>query len=639
VRSPREFRFRAAQEAGDLCLFALPPALPPGGQPTSRPFPEPARVADTLRGTAYAAQVLTLAEGLLEHRFPLLGLTIETGPEIDWRRDYANGVSTGLSYSRIVPYLDFARAGDHKVVWELNRHQHLPLLAQAFLLSGRREFLDEAFRQLETWIDQNPFLHGINWASALEAAFRGLSWAWLWLMAGAEMPEALRHRFWTALYRHGRFIERNLSVYFSPNTHLLGEAVALHALGTMFPGLPHARRWAEVGGRIVEEQMQAQVRPDGSHFEQSAYYHVYALDFFLLHQLLAQPPAEYTARLGRMAEYLHALMGPSGLLPLLGDDDGGRLFHPYGERERFGNATLATCAALFRRPEWLLPDSDFDSQAAWWLGERVGEFRGLPPGEGPSSRLFGDAGVAIMASAGAHIVIKAGPFGAGSAGHSHSDALSLVARRGAEETLIDPGSYTYTADPAERDRFRGSMAHNTLRIDGRDQAIPAGPFRWREKPDVSIAAWSASPDRDYLDASCSYAGFRHRRRALFLKRERLLLLLDSVDGPAGEHLLEQFWHPASLAEARRLSTSGTAEILEGWRSHALCSREASPALRVARRGGLPMDVAAVLDLSETPSNHEVKLLAESGDVAIEWGNLRVRFPRETGDSFQIHPRA
>jgi hypothetical protein len=53
-----------------------------------------------------------------------------------------------------------------------------------------------------------------------------------------------------------------------------------------------------------------------------------------------------------------------------------------------------------------------------------------------------------------------------------------------------------------------------------------------------------------------------------------------------------------------------------------------------------MDVAAVLDLSETPSNHEVKLLAESGDVAIGWGNLRVRFPRvETGDSFQIHPRA
>jgi hypothetical protein len=608
-------------------MFALPPTLPRGGQPTARPFADPARVADTLRGTPYAAQVLLLAEGLLEHRFPLLGLTIETGSDIDWRRDYANGVSTGTSYFRTVPYLDFARVGDHKVVWELNRHQHLPLLAQAFLLSGRREFLDEAFRQLESWIDQNPFLRGINWASALEAAFRSLSWAWLWVMAGTEMPEALRHRFLTALYRHGRFIERNLSVYFSPNTHLLGEAVALHALGTLFPGFPRARRWAEVGGRIVQEQMEAQVRPDGSHFEQSAYYHVYALDLFLLHQLLAHPPAEYTARLARMAEYLHALMGPSGLLPLLGDDDGGRLFHPFGERERFGNGTLATCAALFRRPEWLLPDSDFDSQAAWWLGDRVDEFRGLPPGAGGASRLFRDAGVAIMASADVHIVVKAGPFGAGSAGHSHSDVLSLVARIGAREALIDPGTYTYTADPAERNRFRGSMAHNTVRIDGRDQAVPAGPFRWREKPDTAIAAWSASPNREYLDASCAYGGFTHRRRVLFLKPEQVVVVLDSVDGPAGEHQLEQFWHPASLPEARRLSSSGTAEVLEGWRSHALCSREPAPVLRVAYRGSLPIDMGTVLDLSGTPSNGEVKLLTEDDDVVLEWGALRVRFPR------------
>jgi hypothetical protein len=626
VRSLKEIRFRVAQEAGDLAMFALPPTLPPGEHPTARPFADPARVAETLRGTAYAAQVLLLAEGLLEHRFPLLGLTIETGPDIDWRRDYANGVSTGTAYFRTVPYLDFARVGDHKVVWELNRHQHLPLLAQAFLLSGRREFLDEAFRQLESWIDRNPFLQGMNWASALEAAFRGLSWAWLWTMAGTEMPEPLRRRFLTALYRHGRFIERNLSVYFAPNTHLLGEAVALHALGTLFPGFPRARRWAEVGGRIVREQMEAQVRPDGSHFEQSAYYHVYALDMFLLHQLLGRPPAEYTARLARMAEYLHALMGPSGLLPLLGDDDGGRLFHPFGERERFGNATLATCAVLFRRPEWLLPDTDFDTQAAWWLGERVEEFRGCPPGAGGASRLFRDAAVAIMASADVHIVMKAGPFGAGPAGHSHSDALSLVARVGPHETLIDPGTYTYT-DQAERNRFRGSMAHNTVRIDGRDQAVPAGPFRWRDKPDTAIAAWNTSPDRDSLDASCAYGGFTHRRRALFLKREQVLVVLDSVDGPAGEHLLEQFWHPGSLAGARRLSTSGTAEVLEGWRSHALCSREPAPLVRVAYRGPLPIDMAAVLDLSGAPSHGEVKLTAEDDDVVLEWGALRVRFPR------------
>ena len=54
------------------------------------------------------------------------------------------------------------------------------------------------------------------------------------------MPDALRARFLTALNRHGRYLELNVSVYFSPNTHLLGEAVALHALGVLFPSFPRA---------------------------------------------------------------------------------------------------------------------------------------------------------------------------------------------------------------------------------------------------------------------------------------------------------------------------------------------------------------------------------------------------------------
>src|SRR5262249_31347011 len=149
-------------------------------------------------------------------------------------RDYVHGISSGLPYCRRSPYLDLRQVGDHKVVWELNRHQHLVLLAQAFLFTEERAFLDEAFRELESWLEANPFLRGINWASALEVAFRALSWIWLWSMAGEQMPQPLRERFLTALFRHGCFLEHNLSVYFSPNTHLLGEVVALHALGELF---------------------------------------------------------------------------------------------------------------------------------------------------------------------------------------------------------------------------------------------------------------------------------------------------------------------------------------------------------------------------------------------------------------------
>ncbi len=598
--------------------------------PRRRPrhFPTRPDIAEVLRSSRYAAEVESIANNILAHRFPLLGLVVETGPAIDWRRDYVHGISTGTPYFRRSPYLDFARSGDHKIIWELNRHQHFPLLAQAFLFTRRREFLDEAFRQLENWMEENPFLRGINWASALEVAFRALSWAWLYQLAGSEFPKKLRDRFLAELYRHGRFLELNLSVYFSPNTHLLGEAVALHALGVLFPGFPRAVGWTETGGRIVQEQLARQVRPDGSHFEQSAYYHVYALDLFLLHYVLAGRPEGQAEALIRMADYLQALMGPAGELPLIGDDDGGRLFHPYGDRMQFGRGTLATCAALFDRPEWMRSAEDLACQAAWWLGETGDTGRSLRH-QGNLSRLFADAGVAVMTSGDVHVVIKAGPFGEGSGGHSHSDVLSVVARLGDREILIDPGTYTYVADPAERNSFRGSAAHNTVRVDSRDQATPAGPFRWTDKPATTIRQWSSTPDRDYLDAACAYAGFTHRRRVLFLK-PTTLVVLETVDGPPGEHLIEQFWHLAESDDAARFGFSAPAEVIEGWRSRAFATKEPAPVLRVTRRGPLRCRLAAVVDFSESPTNApiELRLEGETISVAITLAGrtVRVQFP-------------
>jgi hypothetical protein len=417
-------------------------------------------------------------------------------------------------------------------------------------------------------------------------------------MSGDQMPAALRGRFLTALEQHGRFLECNLSVYFSPNTHLLGEAVALHALGVLFPGFPLSDRWVRMGGAVVEQQMERQVRPDGTHFEQSAYYHVYALDFFLLYRVLASPGAAYDARLAAMAEYLDALLGASGILPLIGDDDGGRLFHPCGARDRFGLATLATCGVLLARPEWVRGRQHLPEQAAWWLGaEALAAGAGTPGVR--TSRLFADGGTAVMAAGDAQVVVKTGGFGEGSGGHSHSDVLSITARLGEREILIDPGTFTYIADPEERNRFRGSAAHNTVRIGSRDQAVPAGPFRWNEKPEVSLQGWETSAERDQLTASCAYGGFMHRRQVLFLKPDAVVVL-DRVDGPTGEHLVEQYWHLDSPGDAGRLSFSAPASLVDTWRSRALCSREPAKALCVSVRAELPVYLAAVLDLGGSP---------------------------------------
>lgn len=593
-----------------LRLWKFPPSLP--CEAAVPALPDPGASLRLLQGTDFAAELIRLANEILRHRFPIFGQILDTGDAIRWRRDYLRKVETAAVYFRRVPYLDVHRAGDHKYIWELNRHQHLVVLAQAYRLTEERRYLEEAAHQLESWIAENPLARGVNWTSALEVAFRALSWIWLDHLVGRALPPATRRALLEALYRHGCFLERNLSVYFSPNTHLLGEAVALHALGALYPDFPRSGRWRSIGGDWVRAQMESQIRSDGTHFEQSTYYHVYALDFFLLHALLAETPPAYREKLARMAEYLDALLGAAGHIPLIGDDDGGRLFHPYGERDAFGRATLATCGVYLGRPDWIRSAGDLYEQAFWWIGSVPRATAGAGSG---SSRFFAGAGVSVMCAAQVQIVVKAGGFGA-LAGHSHSDVLGFTCRDAAGEILVDPGTYTYVADPEWRDRFRGAAAHNTVRIDQHDQATPAGPFRWLDPPRVRVREWVSTAERDALDAECLYRGFTHRRRYVFLKPD-VLFVFDQVEGPPGEHRVEQFWHFGDGDQARaRLAFSRPAEAVEAWRSRVFGSQEPAAACRVLYDGPLPVCLAAAVSFGESARGIAVEEQGEGYALAL-----------------------
>jgi hypothetical protein len=459
------------------------------------------------------------------------------------------------------------------------------VLAQAFLFTRDARYLEEIRAQLESWFLANPYNCGINWVSALEVAFRALSWIWVYHLAGENMIAEFRMKWLRQLYQHGCHLEHNLSFYFSPNTHLLGEALALHAVGLFFAGHPRAARWEQLGASVMRDQMERQVRADGSHVEQSTYYHLYATDMFLLHAILAKPDREYMDKLERMAEYLHAVMGPSRTLPFLGDDDGGRLFHPYGERGHFGRATLATASIVLDKNAWTWEAEDLHSQAVWWLGAAVLDKK---PGEGKwDSRLFSDAGVCVMTSGGNQVIFDAGPFGPWGAGHSHADALNIVVRAGEEEILIDPGTCTYAGEQKWREWFRGTEAHNTVRVDGRDQATPAGPFRWANHPEVTILSWKTNAKRDAMEGECRYRGFTHRRSVEFQKPD-VVLIVDEIEGPAGEHDIEQLWHLGSLDARARLVLPEDAEVVESWRSTVFGEKYSSPMVRVRRRCVLPV---------------------------------------------------
>jgi hypothetical protein len=605
MRSRQEITFRLRQEIANGLLALSSPHLKLRAESPLSILPDPNTVADALRDTEYAQNLIAIANEVLSGRIPILGQIVDYGPEIAWRKDPYRGAETPAKYFRRIPYLKLSAAGDHKFIWEVNRHQHLVLLAQAAVLTGDSKYSDHTFRQFEHWWAENPFQRSINWTSALEVAFRALSWLWLFHLIGERMSADFRCRFLAQLYRHGSHLEYNLSIYFSPNTHLLGEAVALHALGKLFPQFPRSERWRNLGRNIVREHMQSCVRDDGSYFEQSTYYHMYALDMFAFHAVLEDVSPGYLERLARMAKFLGAIASDNGDLPFLGDDDGGRFFHPYGARPRFARASLAASSILSGKRFFPYEDRDLAEIAMWWLGpERCAAQ--IPQLQQPEFQVFQDTGIITFRRGPLLVMFDAGPFGPGSAGHSHSDTLSLVVTAGDQELLIDSGTFSYM-DPEWRGYFRGSAAHNTVRIDGHDQATPAGLFRWANKPVVKLVDYDTEAQPAVMVGTCSYRSFLHQRTVEFSDGD--FRITDEIRGPSGEHLIEQFWHFA--IEPRELSPGkwGIGNVAEfsaedgmvepSWRSRCFGTKEPAWTIVVRKRAELPLKLQAQMRIKNS----------------------------------------
>ena len=386
-------------------------------------------------------------------------------------------------------------------------------------------------------------------------AFRSLSWIWTYfLMADSPaMPSTFRQSWLRSLAISGRHIETYLSTYFSPNTHLLGEAVALFFIGTLCPEIPSSRRWQQRGWKIVRQEAARQVRADGLHFEQSTYYHVYALDFFLHSAILASlnqidVPKEFDRTLERMLDIVAAL-ARAGIAPALGDDDGGRLFDPSRNQLRYMTDPLATGAVLFSRGDLKLAAGGPREETLWLLGESgINEFQRISGEPLPeSSAAFRTSGLFLMTGENRkwQLVIDAGPQGAHTAGHGHADALSLTLAANGRELLIDSGTFQYVGAGSDRDQFRGTRAHNTLMIGGKDQAEPRGPFGWERLPSVQAEGWIAGKTFDLFvgshDGYTSLPNPAIHRRFVFALKSGLFFVRDLVLG-FGEYPLEVFWH-------------------------------------------------------------------------------------------------
>ena len=266
-------------------------------------------------------------------------------------------------------------AGDKKVTWELNRHSHFVTFGQAYWLTGDEKYCESFIAQAASWMDANPTSRGINWASSLEVAFRAIAWLWAlhFFAASHKLTSRFALRLLKQLWAHGRHVNSYLSHYFSANTHLTGEALALFYLGTALPEFREAARWRATGIQILLEQMPKHVRPDGVYFEQSSYYQRYTADFYTHLLVLARAsgaalPAEVEERLALLVDHLMWMTRPDGSAPIVGDDDGGRLITLAARKSNDYRDTIATAAAIFNRGDWKFVAGEAKVETLWLLG-------------------------------------------------------------------------------------------------------------------------------------------------------------------------------------------------------------------------------------------------------------------------------
>jgi len=434
-------------------------------------------------------RALERAETLLAGEVELFGQRFAIPPAGGrWDRDLLSGhrwpTADAASLRLSVP------GADVKYAWALGRLDEAIALAMAARVvddPARRFTLQKAALDwLISFHAHNPPGRGVQWTCAMEVGLRAANIAQL-LHLLADFPSIRTPEAVAAiaglLHAHVQYVWDNLEDEQAvPNNHLVAGLVGQLVTLSLVPGLPGAWRGRQRARARLMRELSEQVDAEGVAFEGSIPYHRLSLELFVLGYVIdralgARWPAWAEARLTRMFEAALSLSSSSGIAAQIGDNDAGRGL-PLVLRGALDVSHLPSLgAALLDAPQLKLPDDAPSDELAWLLGrEGVDAFRALEARGRRVSRSFVRAGLHVLEGAGATVVVSAGPQGqAGVGGHSHLDKLSFELHLHGRPCIVDVGTGTYTRSPGLRNRLRSTAMHNTVQVDGEEQApLPEG---------------------------------------------------------------------------------------------------------------------------------------------------------------------
>jgi len=525
---------------------------------------------------ALQAQAAEVLDGV----WPALGYAWRwTGDGRAWRRAPDTGREWPAAFFGSIDYRAGNPHGDARVMWEPARLQQLvslALLARRLPRPGAERAIDLLEDQLLSFVASHPPWSGVHYVSAMECALRIIAVCHAVDLARGRLRRPAQVFAATAqlVASHAAFISQRLSLYSSAGNHTIAEAAGLVYAGLLFPELPPAGGWAERGMALLAAEASRQVLDDGGGAEQAPWYLLLVADLAglviaLADQQGAPVPAALRARCSLARSYLGAFAARPDDLPSIGDRDDGYAL-----------------SSLLRLS---FPERDASFVRTF---PRTGQTR-----------------VHVSAAA-LDLVFDHGPLGMPPAcGHGHADALSLCLRRHGRDVLLDTGTFTYTGDPLWRGYFRSTAAHNTVTVDGADQAVQETAFMWSRPYQVRLVR--AEQHEGAFRCLARHDGYARldgkvmHWRGLTINSAGCLLVFDHLDG-SGTHDVELRWHAGSavhrgggtwqLEEDMLLTLagadlpaalSGSASPLGGWRSDLYGHRLPATTISVTYSGPLP----------------------------------------------------
>ena len=410
---------------------------------------------------------------------------------------------------------------DLRALWEPARLQDV-----AADLAGRSSSAFQverdhcALQRALAWIDSNPFPFGLHYLSVMECGLRIPVFVRCLTLTSGE--ENSRRKLLSAIYHHAWITAKRLSLYSSLGNHTVAECTGLVFAGGIFIEDAAGKKWFSQGIALLEQELFHQILDDGGPVEQSLGYHRFVLDLYwlcidFLEQNNLYDCSGWKPKLVAGEAFLAAMSDENGLFPAIGDNDDGRAIAP----------GLAPRRATCLRPA---------------VTERI--------------QTFPQAGYTVLRDhSGLMLIFDHGPLGmAPLYNHGHADALALTLSIKGKQLLVDSGTYRYNQVPEWRRYFKGTRAHNTVTIDGLDQAEQVTGFIWDKPYTAQLLSSRKTEDGIHLEAT--HNGYtrlpqpvEHLRSLLWLD-EGCILVRDTFIG-MGKHTFELNFHlhpEANVAE-------------------------------------------------------------------------------------------